>query len=828
MIVMLSVVSLGLVGFTTPNAYGTTVVLPWNSGIQYDDAINPGTTTRINVGDTIEWDWVNGNHDLILNEEYYTILGIPFPADANIEANPVDTNKFGDPNKTSDSNNVYSFTFNTPGTYVYYCSVHGFASQHGIVIVEGPDPPVDLDEDGFTDDVDCDDNDPAVHTELTYYLDDDSDGFGDFNSSQLSCNIPADHVLDSADCNDGDPLINPDAFDIPGDGIDQDCSGSDASFPIVTDPFTDIAQGDITIGLQEIPGDFVSPVHLTHAGDGSGRMFVVDQPGQIRIIDASDNLLPTPFLDVSSDIVDLPAIIFGDPVSPFNSFDERGLLGLAFHPDYTNSDSPGFGKLYTYSSKPVSGSADFTVVNPEPFDHQSVVSEWSVSADPNIVDPTSEREIMRVDEPQFNHDGGQLEFGPDGYLYVTFGDGGGADDNQDGHGVLGNGQDTSNILGSIIRIDPLDPSTTTSSDPVSDNGKYRIPSDNPFLTDPDSLDEIFAYGLRNAWRMSFDPFTDNLIAADVGQNVIEEINIITKGGNYGWNLKEGSFRFLADLGQISDDLSGLPSDLIDPVAEYDHGDGISITGGYVYNGNALPVLTGLYVFGDFSTAFFPADGRLFYTDLSDGLIKEFITDGGPINTYVKSSGQDENGELYFLAGINIGPLADADGTTYGKVLRVVPSTIDTDGDGYTTDGSGLGPDCNDNNSTINPGATEVWNGVDDDCDGTVDNGFTISLAKGQSPEVNTFLSYGNLPDKSQTGVSSIDINIWYGPSTDPETFTATLNRVPITLDFNPTVDGRETISLSLEPGRNVLILSIDGLTSRDRTATDTDRLTFVR
>ena len=666
-----SVSLLGFMGFTS--AYAVDQILPWNNNIRYDDNGGNFPTTVVSVGDTVTWDWVAGNHDIDYYPQWYVDNGIPVPSDMNTSVNDGDDNPnlFGHPTRTSDSSTNYSFTFTQEGTYVYYCSVHGWLSQRGIVEVVAA-VPVDNDGDGFT-------------------------------------------TVD--DCNDNDASIHPGAFDIPGDGIDQDCDGVDYVYNVVDDPYADIPLGTIPIGLEEIPGNFVAPIHLTHAGDGSDRMFVADQPGKIWIIDSSGITLPVPFLDMSADIVPLPVFAFGFPPGPFNSYDERGLLGLAFHPDYANPGTPGFGKLYTLSSQPVAGVADFPIIMSDdngdgvidPLNNQNVITEWTVSADPNVVDMSSAREIMRIDEPQFNHAGGQLEFGPDGYLYITLGDGGGADDTSDGHGSIGNGQNTLTILGAISRIDPLDPTTTSSSDPISNNGKYRIPADNPFVGDASGLDEIFAYGFRNAWRMSFNPFTDQLIAADVGQNLVEEINLVSKGGNYGWNLKEGSFRFLSETGQISDDLIGLPSDLIDPVAEYDHDDGTSITGGYVYNGSELPVLTGLYVFGDFSTGFGSPDGRLFYTDLSDGIIREFVTDGGAINTFVKSTGKDQNGELYFLTGINLGPLPDADGTTYGKVMKVVPSITDTDGDGVLNESD----ICNGFDDTIDSDGDGVPDGCDD-------------------------------------------------------------------------------------------------------------------
>jgi len=489
-----------------------------------------------------------------------------------------------------------------------------------------------------------------------------------------------------------------------------------------------IPKGSITIDLELVASDLVAPVHLTHAGDGTGRLFVVDQPGQIRIIDNTGTLLEQPFLDITSDIITLG--FFGS--FDENDFDERGLLGLAFHPQFTNSTDPGFRKVYTFSSEPVSGPADFTVSLPEGaiFDNQNVITEWTVDeSNPNLIDTSTKREVMRIDEPQFNHQGGMLAFGPDGYLYISLGDGGDADDTGDGHGTIGNGQDGSTILGTIVRIDPIRPSDTPlSSDNVSANGAYRIPNTNPFLLDSNILDEIYALGLRNPFRFSFDTMTGDLIVADVGQNLIEEINVIQVGGNYGWNFKEGTFAFdsAASPVSISFDLEGLVGELIDPVVQYDHTEGISIIGGFVYRGSAIPELDGQYVFGDFSLGFFVPNGRIFYVNLNDGQINEFIlaADDLPLNTFVKSTGQDESGELYFLVGQNLGPFKTSTGQSLGQVLKIIPFTqttvsgtvfADTNDNGIQDGGetgiAGLTVVLVDGDGTLAPSATTNTNGA---------------------------------------------------------------------------------------------------------------------
>jgi len=427
----------------------------------------------------------------------------------------------------------------------------------------------------------------------------------------------------------------------------------------VEDPIPEsIEKGEIRIELQQVAVGLTAPIYLTTAPGDPNSLFVVDQAGLIRII-KNDGMLLRPFLNVMDRLVTLG--FFGSRDA--GDFDERGLLGLAFHPGYSDPDSTGFGKFYTYSSEPISGPADFTVSLPdgESFNHQGVIAEWMVDPDnPDLADPASRRELLRFDEPQFNHDGGTLMFGPDNMMYLSLGDGGGANDTNVGHGESGNGQNPKTILGTILRID-VDGSNSA-------NGQYGIPPDNPFVGDADIPGEIYAYGFRNPYRFSFDSETGQLIVGDVGQNDIEEVDFVSAGGNYGWNLKEGSFRFLPDTGEVSEDLEGLPDDLIDPVIEYDHDDGITVISGFVYHGSAIPELAGKYVFGDFSTGFFSPAGRLFYADLPDGAIKEFNLglDDRQLGLFLKGFGQDQDGELYVLAGTNLGPFRSK-----GQVLKIV-------------------------------------------------------------------------------------------------------------------------------------------------------------
>lgn len=428
-------------------------------------------------------------------------------------------------------------------------------------------------------------------------------------------------------------------------------------FTIAGLPIADrVAPSPVRVGLQTVASGLAAPVILVPDPSQPARLHVVDQVGLIRVIHHGQ-LLDTPFLDLTGLVV---------PVRV--NYDERGFLGLAFHPGYGDPDSVGHGRFYTYTSEPVQGPADFTVEVPEgtAMNHQSVVREWVWDGIGETVDPSSSREILRVDQPQSNHNAGHMEFGPDGYLYIAFGDGGGANDTAVGHGATGNGQNINTILGSIARIDPVDPALTPDSpDPVSANGAYRVPADNPFVG-VDGVDEIFAHGFRNPYRFSFDAVSGALIVPDVGQNRVEEINFVHKGRNYGWNVKEGEFAFDPATGTV-----GQPLDdprFSDPVVQYDHDDGLSIIGGYTYYGTAVPQLWGQYVCGDFSRQFSVPEGRLFVADLFTGQIQELLIGaaGDPLGLFVKGFGQDLEGEVYLLASTALGPVGDT-----GVVLKIV-------------------------------------------------------------------------------------------------------------------------------------------------------------
>ena len=302
------------------------------------------------------------------------------------------------------------------------------------------------------------------------------------------------------------------------------------------------------------------------------------------------------------------------------------------------------------------------------------MAEWRVSAgNPDLADPASRREVLRVDEPQANHNGGKLAFRPgEPYLYISLGDGGAGNDVGDGHNpAIGNGQDLTTVLGKILRIDPLDPSLTTgSTDPVSGNGSYRVPANNPFISSGTAVHEIYAYGLRNPFRFSFDAPTDRLIVGDVGQNNIEEVDFVEAGKNYGWNRKEGSFLFNPSDGTITPDPSPDPG-LTNPVLQYSHEDGSAIIGGFVEHGSGVPALSGHYIFGDY-IAPNTGSGRLFYSDFSSGLIQE-LRIGDPerdLGILLKGFGQDDNGEVYALGDGN------GDGFVYKIVsIPAVPTLL---------------------------------------------------------------------------------------------------------------------------------------------------------
>ena len=426
--------------------------------------------------------------------------------------------------------------------------------------------------------------------------------------------------------------------------------------PAPPTPGSPVPPDSASVGLLMVADGLVAPVALLEPPDDSGRLFVVDQIGLISIIaaDAISGRKPAPFLDLRDRIV---------PLQPF--FDERGLLGLAFHPDYAIS-----GRFFVFYSAPPSPET------PAGFVSESRIAEFRVSDDPNLADPASERILLRIAKPQSNHNGGQLAFGPDGFLYIGVGDGGAANDVGFGHTPgVGNAQDKTTLLGKILCID------------VDAGDPYAVPPDNPFVNQAGARPEIYAFGLRNPWRFSFD--TDEtgrirLFVADVGQSRREEVSIVISGGNYAWNLREGTLCFDSrNPGTLPDSCGqtgagGEP--LIDPILDYPHRDepgrpaGTSVIGGFVYRGAAIPALQGQYVFGDLSASFSLADGSLFVASESEaGLWTQAplgVADrvNGRIGHFIFGFGRDGSGELYVLTADNTGRI----GAT-GVVYKIVPS-----------------------------------------------------------------------------------------------------------------------------------------------------------
>jgi glucose/arabinose dehydrogenase len=413
------------------------------------------------------------------------------------------------------------------------------------------------------------------------------------------------------------------------------------------------------VDVQLVADNLVSPIGVVTPPDNTGRLFIIDQAGKIWIVDASGNKLATPFMDVTSRLVTLNG-----------SYDERGLLGLAFHPNFATN-----GKFYIYYTLPPRAGGPQTGST---WNNLSRIAEFKISSsNANLADMSTEKVLLDLDDPQSNHNGGTLAFGPDGYLYISIGDGGAADDVAPGHvndwyaaNAGGNGQDiVSNLFGNILRID------------VNSSGAYNIPPDNPFVGTT-GLDEIWAYGFRNPYRMSFDMGgTHQLYVGDAGQVLYEEVDLVTKGGNYGWNVKEGTHCFNAANNSTvmascpSVDTFGHP--LIDPIIELNNaanpagGKATTVIGGNVYRGSALPQFDGKYIFGTYSQSATTANGELFVAAPSASGLWSYdeinlASHPNDLGYFLKGFGQDKNGELYLAVSSNGGPSG-----TSGKILRLV-------------------------------------------------------------------------------------------------------------------------------------------------------------
>jgi glucose/arabinose dehydrogenase len=367
------------------------------------------------------------------------------------------------------------------------------------------------------------------------------------------------------------------------------------------------------IEFQEVASGLNKPVFITHANDGSGRLFIVEQGGRIRIL-KNGTLLETSFLDIGSIVK--------------TTSGEQGLLGLAFHPSYGTN-----GKFFVVITAPRTGDADGSVLT---------LRQYSVSAgNPDIADPNSGTTVLMIDHPNYsNHNGGTIAFGIDGYLYWSTGDGGGAGDPNN------NGQNLTSLLGKILRID------------VDTGSPFTVPASNPFYGNPDSSikKEIWAYGLRNPWRMSFDRLTHDLYIADVGQSAREEIDFqvssSTGGENYGWRVMEGSSCYNSPSGCDQ-------NEKVLPIVEYDHTLGCSVTGGYVYRGELYSSLKGLYLFSDYCS------GNIWAASQNGGTWSaSLITD---TDFSITTFGEDELGELY-LASFSDGRIYRVSASTFIDAL----------------------------------------------------------------------------------------------------------------------------------------------------------------
>ena len=426
-------------------------------------------------------------------------------------------------------------------------------------------------------------------------------------------------TLESTETSDDDPggdadTPTPDSMDGTPTETDTSGNGGDDESESGTDTATGSADA---LAARQVASGFVSPLGLEIPQPG--RRFVVDQVGQIHLQeDGSVN--EEPFLDVTDRMVGI------------RGYSEQGLLGLAFHPDFDDN-----GRFFVRYSAPAREGT------PDGYSHTFVLSEFEADPAGSTADPNSERTILEIPEPQDNHNAGAIAFGPDGYLYVAVGDGGAANDQGTGHVDDwydavggGNGQDvTENLLGSVLRIDV---------DSEDEGRNYAVPSDNP-LVGEDGLDEHYAWGFRNPWRLSFGP-EGRLFVGDVGQGAWEGVNVVESGGNYGWNVREGTHCFQAENCPAE---SPRGRQLRDPVIEYPHGgepvSGISVIGGYLYGGDELSAFDGQYIFADWQ-----AQGELFAArETDEGLWDTRVVDvrsEGSFGPSVLSFGRNPDGELF--------------------------------------------------------------------------------------------------------------------------------------------------------------------------------------
>jgi glucose/arabinose dehydrogenase len=407
------------------------------------------------------------------------------------------------------------------------------------------------------------------------------------------------------------------------------------------------ADAQVKVKLEPFVTGVNAPLAMVQP-NGDDRKFVIEQFGRVRIVHADGKLQAEPFLDIRNLI---PAL--------WSDFDERGLLGIAFHPNFKDN-----GRFFISYAAHLNFQGDLG--KEFWWDHTNVVAEYKVSADdPDVADPNSGRIISSIDWPQFNHNGHWIGFGKDGMLYISTGDGGYANDWGIGHNVTeGNGQDMTSLNGKILRVN------------VDGKHPYEVPSDNPFVGNNNVAPEIWAYGLRNPWRCSFDMETGDLFCGDVQQNSYEEVDIVAKGNNMGWRKTEATHCFdytKPDDHPATCDWTGITK----PILEYNNCTakpngckGISVTGGYVYRGGHA-AWNGKYIFGDWSKSFAEMNGQIFVgTKGSSGWSMEVaeVTNMSGKTPYVLAFAQDAAGEVYALTSITTGPVGSLD-----TIYKIVPA-----------------------------------------------------------------------------------------------------------------------------------------------------------
>ena len=422
---------------------------------------------------------------------------------------------------------------------------------------------------------------------------------------------------------------------------------------VISDPLPDVPQGDIAIGIKTVCSGLSHLIGMVDPNDDSERIFLIEQTGKVKVLQGDGSISNDAFMDISNLLTPLVLDTIG--------YDERGLLGLALSPNFAND-----GSLFFYASYPKNNTADLSIpahyltmdgTGYDNIDHHSVIIKRTFFDDNengifDYSDTYIDYELLRFEQPTANsfpfigsnHNGGHLFFDNNGYLMIAIGDGGDANDTGNGHTVIGNGADPTNILGTLIRIDP--------NGNNSNNGKYGIPLDNPFYGHSTYLPEIYAYGFRNPWTFTQDPLTNNIYTSDSGQNTIQEVNKVLPGKNYGWRAKEGSFLFDPVTGNIGSLLNTQNIEGIeDPIVEYDHDQGYAnIIGGHIYRGSLIPELRGSYVCGDYGP--FQPPGELFYVEnlATEPELKRFqigVTDRELLSD-VRAFSVDSAGEIYFV------------------------------------------------------------------------------------------------------------------------------------------------------------------------------------